>query len=341
MRRPLLLLTLLASLALSAGRAGAQNAAEQAQARTLFDEGAHLFEAGNYSEACQKFEASYHLFAGIGTRGKLAQCYEKIGRTASAWALYEEVAALASKAGDAARVQVAKERSAALEPALSRLTVVLPPASDVPGLVVKRGSEDVERGAMGSAVPVDPGTITFTVSAPGHLAKTVDVTVAPREQATFTVPALDAEPAPPPSASVPEATAAPTMAPSDAAPPSDWQRPVGIAVAGAGVVTAAVGAVLALTAKSSYDGAFNGGQCTRATLTCDQSGQSQTNSARSQANVGGGLIVAGAVMAAGGGVLFFLGPHGATAPPGARSSGARLAPAFGPGTAGLEMSGSF
>ncbi len=338
MKRSLLLLSVLLSLSpLVAASARAQNAAEQAEARTLFDESVQLFQKGSYAEACAKLEASYHLFAGIGTRGKLAQCYEKVGRTASAWAMYQEVVALAGKAGDATREQVARERAAALLPTLSHLTVVLPASSDVPGLVVKRGKDEVERGVMGSTVPVDPGTVTFTISAPGHVTKTADVTVAPREQTTFTVPALDAAPPEaPPEVAAKSRSAAP---PVEGGPPAaTWQRPAGIAVAGVGVVAAAVGAVLALTAKSSYDGAFNSGDCTRPALMCSAAGQNQTDGARSQATTGGVLIGVGAVVAVGGGVLFFLGPHLGSPP---ASTGVRLLPALGPSTAGLTLTGGF
>src|SRR5580698_3214939 len=88
------------TIAATGGEALAQNAPDQAEARTLFDDGVRLFKAGDFPAACSKLGASYHLFAGIGTRGKLAECYEKVGRTASAWAMYREVAALAGKPGD-------------------------------------------------------------------------------------------------------------------------------------------------------------------------------------------------------------------------------------------------
>src|SRR5579883_976054 len=223
MRAPRLAAWLLAPaiLVASATPLRAQNASDQAEARTLFDEGARLFAAGDYPSACAKLEASYHLFAGIGTRGKLAECYEKVGRTASAWAMYSQVAVLAGKAGDARREQVARERAAALEPALARLTIALPPGSDAPGLVVERNGEAVERGAMGSPVPVDPGTLSFEVSAPGRVTKKVDLRIEPGQTQTFTVPALDVAPAPAPG---PSAGGAPgpgssSSTPTDTAPP--------------------------------------------------------------------------------------------------------------------------
>jgi hypothetical protein len=339
----LLLLALAIPLAVAPAPARAQNAAEQAEARTLFDEGARLFEQGKFAEACTKLEASYHLFAGVGTRGKLAQCYEKVGRTASAWAMYQEVVALAGKAGDERRVRVAEERVAALSPHLAHLTIVVPAASDVAGLEVKRGDQVVERGVMGSAVAVDPGAIAFTVSAPGHVTKTVEVNVVPEKDVTFTVPALEESappPAPPPAPSASASPPAPSE-PAQAAPraPAAWQVPAGIAVGGAGVVTATVGIVLAIAAKSSYDGAFDSGDCSRATLTCaTSSGQSQTDGARSQANVGGVLIGAGAVLAAGGAVLFLLGARSGSPP---ATTAIQVTPSLGPAAAGLVMTGGF
>jgi hypothetical protein len=333
------------ALAVVPAAARAQNASEQAEARTLFDQGSRLYASGDFAAACPKLEASLHLYAGLGTRGRLAECYEKLGRTASAWAMYEQVAILAAKAGDAPKEQVARERSAALGPKLARLTVVLPPASDVPGLVVKRGGETVERGAMGSAVPVDPGTLGFEVAAPGRVTKTLDVKVAPSQQVTFEVPALDVAPPPPPG-TVPEASPAGPdgtaaagatggTASADAGSHPTWQTPTAIALGGAGVVAIGVGAVLALTAKGSYDAAFSHGDCSHATLTCDGAGQSQTDGARSRANVGGALLGVGAVFVVGGGVLFFTAPHAAPA------AALRVAPALAPGVAGLSVAGGF
>jgi len=335
LRRLLLATPVLIALGAVAPAALAQNASDQAVARTLFDEGARLYAAGSYAEACTKLEASYHLFAGIGTRGKLAECYEKVGRTASAWAMYREVVALAGKAGDEGRQRVATERAAALEPTLSHLTVVLSPASDAPGLAVKRGGEPVERGAMGTPVPVDPGTLSFEISAPGRITKTIDVKVAAGAATTFDVPALDAAPAPPPAPATTDANIAPASAePAPAA--NTWQRPTGLVVAGVGVATAAVGGILALVAKSSYDSAFSGGHCDHASHTCDSTGQSQTDGARSQANIGGVLLGVGVALVAGGGVLFFTAPHAAPT-----TTGIHLIPELGPRTAGITLGGGF
>ena len=53
----------------------------------------------------------------------LAECYEKTGRTASAWAEYREAIPLARAAGSKARLVLATERAQALQERLSTLTI--------------------------------------------------------------------------------------------------------------------------------------------------------------------------------------------------------------------------
>src|SRR6185436_13105064 len=89
---------------------------DSAAARALFTEGRQLMSAEKYAEACPKLEESLRLDPGMGTRFNLAHCWEKIGRSASAWAMFLDVAAAARAAGQQQRDTAAKERAAALEP---------------------------------------------------------------------------------------------------------------------------------------------------------------------------------------------------------------------------------
>src|SRR4051794_25809493 len=66
---------------------------ESAAARALFAEARKLMAAERYDEACPKFEESLRLDQGIGTQFNLAHCWEKQGRTASAWGMFLDVAA--------------------------------------------------------------------------------------------------------------------------------------------------------------------------------------------------------------------------------------------------------
>src|SRR5262245_20973343 len=70
--------------------AAAQSSSDAAAARALFAEGRKLLDEGKFNEACPKFQESLRLKPGIGTRFNLADCWEKSGRTASAWGEFLE-----------------------------------------------------------------------------------------------------------------------------------------------------------------------------------------------------------------------------------------------------------
>jgi hypothetical protein len=303
----IVLLALAASVT-SVTPARGQDAQTQAMGRTLFNDGVALFNKGAFDAACPKLEASLKAYPGIGTRGKLAECYERQGRYASAYAAYREVAQLATRSGDPAREQVASERAKSLEPKLSYMTVTVPPANDVPGLVVKRNGREVERAKLGSAEPVDAGSVAFDVSAPGRKPFSGKVTVAPGQAARFEVPglALEGAPAPPPVTPLPSPSPSPVVADDSTALDGDrptWQKPFGLVLLGAGVVGMGVGGFFGLSAKTKYNDAFAGGGCDRATKTCDAPGQAAVDDARSKATLstilfgaGGGLVVVGAIV---------------------------------------------
>ena len=72
-------------------------AEDQAAARALFNEGRELLTAGRYAEACPKFEAARKLYASAGILLNLGDCYERLGRTASAWTEFGEAVSLARR----------------------------------------------------------------------------------------------------------------------------------------------------------------------------------------------------------------------------------------------------
>src|SRR4051812_19346522 len=76
------------------------SAAEQAAADALFNEAQRLVLAGRAAEACPKFVESQRLDPALGTILNLADCLEKIGQTASAWALFNDLQDTAQRAGD-------------------------------------------------------------------------------------------------------------------------------------------------------------------------------------------------------------------------------------------------
>jgi len=139
---------------------------ESERARALFREGRKLVDQGKFEEACSKFEQSLKLDDGMGTRFNLANCYERIGRTASAYEAFVLVADEAQATGQDDREEVARKRAAALEPKLSRLKLDVQAPADQ--LEVTRGDKVIDKESWGVAVPVDPGAYELEARAPGR-----------------------------------------------------------------------------------------------------------------------------------------------------------------------------
>ena len=157
------------ALALTLAVAAPAAAADPAAAQALFDEAKKLMAGGKHAEACPKLAESQRLDPGIGTQFNLASCYEQLGKTATAWSLFLDVAGAAKAAGQAEREKVARQRAAALEPRLMRLAIAVP--EDAPAdLEVARDGVPLGRAQWGTPVPVDPGTHEVTAKAPSTLA---------------------------------------------------------------------------------------------------------------------------------------------------------------------------
>ncbi|HEY2405189.1 MAG TPA: hypothetical protein VGI10_04260 [Polyangiaceae bacterium] len=162
-----------------------------AEARSLFAEGRRLAAHGEYEQACSFFERSLQRNVGIGARFNLADCWERLGRTASAYQQFSLTADAAHAAAQPEREKVARERAALLEPKLSRLTVEVD--ASIPELTLTRDDAPLEPAAWGVAVAVDPGTHTVEASAPGHESWSTQIVVlAERAEVTVHVPALAA-----------------------------------------------------------------------------------------------------------------------------------------------------
>ena len=171
--------------------AAAQTPAQKAAAQAMFDQAKDLMKAGDYATACKRLEESQRLDAGMGTQYRLAECYEKSGRLASAWSLYLEVAETARVAMLSDRETFARDRATALKPRIASITVTVPPSmAALAGVRVERDGVSMGPGQWNAPVPVDEGEHIFKVAAPGKLpwtikvvisgtAKTLDVTIPP------------------------------------------------------------------------------------------------------------------------------------------------------------------
>lgn len=149
------------------GIANAQSA-RTALAIQLFDDAQKLMASDHAVEACPKYAESQNLDPQLGTLLHLADCYERVGKTASAWSRFKDAAELAAMRRDprerAARAEIAK-----LESKLSKLVIVVG-ASAPAELVIRQDGTPVPRAAWSSPLPVDPGTHEIRAEAPGFVA---------------------------------------------------------------------------------------------------------------------------------------------------------------------------
>ena len=166
-------------------------AEDQAGARALFTEGKRLMKAGKYAEACPKLEAAQKLYSSAGILLNLGDCYEKIGRTASAWTRFGEAVSVATRSNRSDDADEARRRQEALEPALVRLAVRV--SAPVPGLAVTRDGVALDEAVWGTSLPVDPGDHLVRAEAPGYEPWTTSVSITKRgDTITVKVPKLNA-----------------------------------------------------------------------------------------------------------------------------------------------------
>jgi hypothetical protein len=278
----------------------AQPADSVAAADQLFEQGRELFDKGDYAAACPRFEASLKLDPALGTLLNLATCYDKGGQLASAWGHYREVVTLATKVGDTARIDIARERIKALEPRLPKLTIRAP-KTPIAGLVVSRDDAPVESAALGVAFYVDPGEHVITESAPDRISASQHVTIAEDESKEIQLADLALAPHAKPAANV-------TTIIREDLDPGRSRRVFGLTLGGAGIVAVVTAVGFGFASRSSWNSAFDDGLCQRSTYECSAAGQDRVDTARSRALVANVIGGAGLALIAGGAVLYFTAP---------------------------------
>jgi hypothetical protein len=297
-----------------------------AAAESLFQEARKLIDAKRYSEACPKLVASHKLAPAVGTLLNLADCYEKAGQLASAWARFHEAIALAQRLGRPDREKTARDRADKLEPRLIRLTIVtLEKDSEV-----KLDGNVLDSAVLGTPVPVDPGKHAIEASAKGKKPFTTTIDVSDRVRTpSVEIPALDVDPEATKASAA--AANADKPAPEDKGGDGSGQRIASYVLMGVGVVGLGVGTVFGLKTSSTWADAKT--HCTG--LECDRTGVLLATDAKNAGTVSTIAFIAGGALLAGGAVLFFTAPKG---PAKAGSSGDMR---VGVGLGSVSMQGSF
>ena len=139
----------------------------------LFDEGLAAMRAGDFEQACPKFERSYRLDPVPGALFTLAECEAAWGKTATALEHYRQFITLLTSLTPEERErhderrQVAFEKMTVLHGLVPRITIVIP--SDAPpDMTVERDGRLVDPMSYGVATAVDPGTHRVTAVSGQH-----------------------------------------------------------------------------------------------------------------------------------------------------------------------------
>jgi hypothetical protein len=239
----------------------------------LFHEGVELMKEHNCPQAIPKFVASQQLDPKAATVANLGSCYEKVGRSASAWYKYREGATLATTEGNLSLRDQILGAIATLTPTLTRLRVIPPRGTSAPSITLN--GEPLADDGM--PIALDPGENIIEASAPGRQPWRRSLSAEVGATIVIEVPEL------------PKTEQNLT-----------W-RPTALIAGGAGASLIIVGSILGLSAKASRDESRDhckDGYCTSA-------GIDLRNDADHKATLSNYAVAAGAILAGAGVALWF------------------------------------
>jgi hypothetical protein len=297
------LLAALLALTVSGSALAEPSPGEKAAAEALFQKGVELMAVGKTAEACEKFDGSNQLDPALGTMLRLADCYERAGKTASAWALFQQAAATASSQGQLERNKIATERANSLQQRLSRLQLAVDTRSSKEGLQVKLNGKSIPQASWDAALPVDPGSQTIEVSAPGYITWKSSVEVAAGQStANLEVPALKPEPQ-----ESSTTKAAPVSVAPEPSSSGSTQKTAGFVIGGVGLAGLAVGGVFAFLAYDKNQQSMD--QCRKGDATaCTPEGVQLRKDAQSSGTIATAAMIAGGALVATGITLLISAP---------------------------------
>jgi len=270
----------------------------ESRAQAFYQQGRERFSAGDFEQARLAFQSSLDTVDSPNTRMYLGRTLLRLGRPADAWVLLDRAArdAEARAASEPRYVptrDAARAEADAIAPSLAWLTVAAPDAPR--DLSVRVNGAPLHQGGLGVTIPMEPGDVTITASAVGRRDVLTSLTLAAGQRELRTL-VLEALPAP-----APLAVEAPLILPPPprALPPAPDRTELRVAGLVLGVFGAAVavagGGLLYARDRAEQDlvsGGYNAARVEDGKLFQD---------------LGYGLLVPGAVLAATGAVMYFVG----------------------------------
>ncbi|HEX2692350.1 MAG TPA: hypothetical protein VHN14_37340 [Kofleriaceae bacterium] len=254
------------------------------EAGRIFLQGRDLAKLGRYDEACELFARSYGQDPALGTAVNLADCLERQGHLRRAWALFDVVAR--NSQSMPSRAKLARQRADALLVKFATLIIKLTDPHTA-GLAVRIADREVTPAAEIHDL-IEPGDVELVATAPGRPAWKTTLHAVAGATVVAEVPAF------------------PALAEESASTTRRRRSRVYLAgaLAAAGLLGLGGSLGFAISAKHTYDGAFDhdcthtsgGVMCmaARGAATIDRAGQ------RADLATGfaiGGMVLAGAAVA--------------------------------------------
>ena len=230
--------------------------AELKSAQQTFLAGNRLYDAREFAHAITAFRASHDIVASPNSSLMIARCHRELGKLREAVLSFREALAEASAA--AARdkrkygstLAAVQSELAALDPVVGRVTIELVNAPD--GTKVSIGDEPIAESALSEALPVAPGTITVSATAPTGATVSREVSVEASQSVAvkleFEAAASKDEPKP---AAAPPAEPPPPREEASG-PPRVWAYVAG-GIGAAGIITFGVFGALSSGTFSSLE----------------------------------------------------------------------------------------
>lgn len=314
-------------LAARSARADDYDQATKDVARRYAEEGIAFHDQGDYPAAVLSFGRAYRVLGAPTIGIRMARSLVKLGRLIEAKKAYEAVIATPLKQGDppvfAQSVTDARAELAELSPRIPTLELAVGIGVTSPTL----DGNPVPAAALGRALPIDPGPHR----ASGLGAMPEALVVHERDRLKLALRSVPEAPLPPPAHGL------------------GWRRIAGFSSVGLGVVSLAVGVVGSLQVNAvSNDPAYQA--YAGHVVTSDVCASSSPGGDHPDANVAslcakGGtgealqivFYTAAAVFGVAGTVLLVTSGQSSSPPP----AQVHLVPHAGPGTAGLDVIGSF
>lgn len=295
----------------------------------LFEQGVKDMRAGNTAVACKEIAAALAKYQDSGIQGTLAECYTKLGKVASAWNLWKELADTAP----ADLRPVAAQNAAKLEARLPHFKIDV--RASVPGLAVTVNDDPITDPTLQTPLPIDPGPLKATARAPGYVDWSATLEATEGTLTTIEIPKLVEVPKSPDVVTPPAPTPPPPAAPTEAPDPGHGRHVLALTIGSAGVVALGVGLAYGVSASSTWSDSMADCHQQGSKLVCDQKGFGLVQDTISNGNVATVLLGLG-VAAVGTGVALWL-----TAPTAEHPQAITLVPQLGPSLVGGVVTGRF